>query len=170
MVGALRKFPWTKPFAPDATKRFLNLFACRTERASSSAPSAEVNSPLTIRSTTTARIRSRSLIDVRSTCPSSQEEHSRRVTLLSAYQGDVIIEVQHNCRPRLRHRHLSAYPPSAQVILRALKKYGMIVADNGSDWFLSGAPDARWSDAELNALRTVHGRDFEVVRMGTLEQ
>ena len=72
--------------------------------------------------------------------------------------------------PALRHRHLSAYPPSAQVILRALKKYGMIVADNGSDWFLSGAPDARWSDAELNALRTVHGRDFEVVRMGTLEQ
>src|SRR5688500_10513774 len=95
MVGALRQIPVDQALRPDATKRFLNLFACRTERASSSAPSAEVNSRLTIRSTTTARIRSRSLIDVRSTCPSSQEEHSRRVTLLSAYQGDVIIEVQH---------------------------------------------------------------------------
>jgi hypothetical protein len=65
---------------------------------------------------------------------------------------------------------ISGDPPSAQVVLRALKKYGMIVADNGSDWFLSGAPDARWSDAELNALKTVHGRDFEVVRMGQIGQ
>jgi hypothetical protein len=54
--------------------------------------------------------------------------------------------------------------------MRALKKYGMIVADNGSDWFLSGAPDARWNDAELNTLKTVHGRDFEVVRMGQIGQ
>jgi hypothetical protein len=61
---------------------------------------------------------------------------------------------------------LSGYPPSARVILQALKTYGMIVADNGSDWYLSGAPDARWSDTELNTLKTVHGSDFEVVRMG----
>jgi hypothetical protein len=65
---------------------------------------------------------------------------------------------------------ISGYPPSAQVIMHALKKYGMIVADNGSDWFLSGAPDARWSDADLNTLKTLHGRDFEVVRMGTIER
>ncbi len=63
---------------------------------------------------------------------------------------------------------LSGYPPSAQVILRALKQYGMMVADNGSDWFLSGAPDARWNDAELNTLKNVKGRDFEVVRMGEI--
>jgi hypothetical protein len=61
---------------------------------------------------------------------------------------------------------ISGYPPSARVILQALKTYGMIVADNGSDWYLSGAPDARWSDDELNTLKTVHGGDFEVVRMG----
>jgi hypothetical protein len=61
---------------------------------------------------------------------------------------------------------LSSYPPSARVILQALKTYGMIVADNGSDWYLSGAPDARWNDAELNSLKTLHGSDFEVVRMG----
>ncbi len=61
---------------------------------------------------------------------------------------------------------ISSYPPSAQVILTALKTYGMIVADNGSNWFLSGAPDARWNDSELNALKRVQGSDFEVVRMG----
>ena len=61
---------------------------------------------------------------------------------------------------------LSGYPASARVILQALKTYGMMVADNGSNWFLSGAPDARWSDDELNTLKQVHGSDFEVVQMG----
>jgi len=61
---------------------------------------------------------------------------------------------------------ISGYPPSAQVILRALKKYGMILADNGSDWYVSGAPDARWNDDELNTLKQLRGRNFEVVRMG----
>lgn len=60
---------------------------------------------------------------------------------------------------------ISGYPASAQVILRALKKYGMMVADNGSDWFLSGTADARWNDAEMNTLKNIKGSDFEVVRM-----
>jgi len=59
----------------------------------------------------------------------------------------------------------SAYPARVQVILRALKKYGMIVADNGSDWYLSGVADARWNDGELNSLKQLRGSDFEVVRM-----
>jgi len=63
---------------------------------------------------------------------------------------------------------ISQYSPPLQVILRALKKYGMFVADNGKGWFLSGAPDPRWSDNELGLLKLVHGRDFEVVRMGTI--
>lgn len=63
---------------------------------------------------------------------------------------------------------ISGYPPSARVILQALKTYGMIVADNGSDWFISGAPDARWNDTELNTLKQVQGSNFEVVRMGTV--
>jgi hypothetical protein len=63
---------------------------------------------------------------------------------------------------------ISNFPPSAQVILRALKTYGMIVADNGSDWFISGAPDTRWNDDELNTLKTVPGSAFEVVAMGTV--
>jgi hypothetical protein len=57
------------------------------------------------------------------------------------------------------------FPPSAQVILKALKTYGMFVADNGGNWFLSGAPDPRWNDDEIQTLRRVHGRDFEVVKM-----
>jgi hypothetical protein len=54
------------------------------------------------------------------------------------------------------------------VILRAMKTYGMLLADNGSGWYVSGAPDARWSDEELATLSRVRGRDFEVVRMGTI--
>ncbi|MDX2120559.1 MAG: hypothetical protein SF070_05760, partial [Gemmatimonadota bacterium] len=60
----------------------------------------------------------------------------------------------------------AGYPPQAQVILTGLKTYGMILADNGSDWYLSGAPDARWDDDQLNALKQLRGADFEVVQMG----
>ena len=60
---------------------------------------------------------------------------------------------------------ISGYPPQAQVILRALKKYGMIVADNGGNFFLSGTADARWNDDVNNTLKQVHVGDFEVVRM-----
>jgi hypothetical protein len=63
---------------------------------------------------------------------------------------------------------ISGFPPSARVILQALKTYGMMVADNGGDWFISGAPDARWNDAELNTLKQVTGSNFEVVLMGAL--
>lgn len=60
----------------------------------------------------------------------------------------------------------SGFPPAARTILTALKTHGMMLADNGGDWFLSGAPDRRWDDEELAALKRVRGRDFEVVRMG----
>ena len=69
-------------------------------------------------------------------------------------------------RVRLRASYdISGFPPSARVILQALKTYGMFVADNGGDWFISGAPDPRWNDAELNTLKRVPGSAFEVVRM-----
>ncbi len=58
------------------------------------------------------------------------------------------------------------FPPAARVILTALKTYGMILADNGSDWFISGAPDPRWDDDAIGTLRRVKGSDFEVVKMG----
>ena len=64
---------------------------------------------------------------------------------------------------RLRRFH-----GQALVILRCLKKYGMFVADNGSDWFISGAPSRYWNDDDLNQLKTVPGRAFEVVRTGPI--
>lgn len=63
---------------------------------------------------------------------------------------------------------ISSYPAHVQVILQALKTYGMFVADNGSNWYLSGAPDSRWDDNELATISGIKGSDFEVVQMGTL--
>jgi hypothetical protein len=63
---------------------------------------------------------------------------------------------------------ISSFAPNVQVILRCLKRYGMIVADNGSNWYISGAPDPRWNDEELATLRRVRGRDFEVVDTGPI--
>jgi hypothetical protein len=60
------------------------------------------------------------------------------------------------------------FPAPARVILNALKRYGMILADNGRDWYVSGAHDDRWSDDELGTLRRVQGHDFEVVQTGRL--
>jgi hypothetical protein len=64
--------------------------------------------------------------------------------------------------------NINGYSPAMQVILRALKTYGMILADNGSNWYVSGAPDSRWNDDELNTLKGIKGSDFEVVQMGTI--
>lgn len=63
---------------------------------------------------------------------------------------------------------ISKFPKSAQVILTCLKKYGMLLADNGSDWFITGAPDNRWVDDELHTLKRVKGRDLECVDTGEL--
>ncbi len=61
---------------------------------------------------------------------------------------------------------ISGFPKEAQVVLRALKKYGMIMADNGGDWFVTGAPDPRWNDEDINTMKSVKGSDFEVVDTG----
>ena len=58
---------------------------------------------------------------------------------------------------------VSGYSATNQVILNALKKYGMIMADNGSNMFLSGAPDDRWDNTDLHALGQVKASDFEVL-------
>jgi hypothetical protein len=60
---------------------------------------------------------------------------------------------------------ISGFPMEDRVILQALKTYGMYVADNGGPFFLSGAPDPRWSDGNIDLLKRIHGSDFEVVRM-----
>lgn len=73
----------------------------------------------------------------------------------------------------LRLRLKASYDTSqvtgqARVILEALKIYGMIVADNGSSWFISGATDARWNDEDLDQLKSIPGNAFEVVQTGTI--
>jgi hypothetical protein len=60
---------------------------------------------------------------------------------------------------------ISQFSPTMQVLLRAMKKYGLILADNGSDWFLGGVPDPRWNEDDLHTIRRLHGSDFEVVQM-----
>jgi hypothetical protein len=64
--------------------------------------------------------------------------------------------------------NISGFPKEAQAILKAFKKYGMMLADNGGDWYVSGAPDPRWNDENLNAIRRVKGSDFEVVATGPI--
>jgi hypothetical protein len=60
---------------------------------------------------------------------------------------------------------ISGFPPEVQVILTALKKYGMIMTDNGASMFLSGVPDSRWNNTNLHELKQVTASDFEVVLM-----
>jgi hypothetical protein len=63
---------------------------------------------------------------------------------------------------------ISGFPADDQVILTALKKYGMILADNGSAIFISGAPDDRWNNTNLNLLKSITAANFEVVQQGTI--
>lgn len=59
---------------------------------------------------------------------------------------------------------ISRFSAPIQVICRAMKKHGLIVADNGSDWYISGAPDPRWDDAVLGEIKSIPGSAFEAVR------
>jgi hypothetical protein len=63
---------------------------------------------------------------------------------------------------------VSQFPPRARVVLVAMKRYGMILADNGSSWYVSGAPDPHWSNDDLHTLSRLHGSDFEVVDTSSL--
>ena len=58
---------------------------------------------------------------------------------------------------------IAGFPRQARIVLQALKDYGMIVADNGSNWYVSGAPSPKWSNDELHTLGRVPGSAFEVV-------
>ena len=62
-----------------------------------------------------------------------------------------------------RSVRIASFPRQARVVLRAMREYGLIVADNGSDWYVSGAPSPGWDNDQLHALGRLTGRDFEVV-------
>lgn len=63
---------------------------------------------------------------------------------------------------------VSGYTGAARVILTALKRYGMLLADNGSDWFITGERNTGWSDSDLGQLKRVPGSAFEVVKLGAI--
>jgi hypothetical protein len=59
-------------------------------------------------------------------------------------------------------------PKQARVVAEAMKRYGLIVADHGSAWYVSGAPDERWDNDALRALKALRGGDFEAVDVSGL--
>ena len=63
---------------------------------------------------------------------------------------------------------ISGFSPEVQVILQAMKTYGIILADNGSHWYISGVPDERWDNEMLHEMDVVHGSDFEAVDVSSL--
>jgi hypothetical protein len=62
----------------------------------------------------------------------------------------------------------SEYPSQTRVVLEALKKYGMILADNGAPWYITGAPDEHWNNDDLHTLHQLKGTDFEAVDSSSL--
>lgn len=85
------------------------------------------------------------------------------------YAGNTPSAPPMGLRLRLKASYdISAASPQAKVILQALKTYGMIVADNGSSWFISGAYNPGWDDNDLNYLKGVPGSEFEVVDTGPI--
>jgi hypothetical protein len=63
---------------------------------------------------------------------------------------------------------ISGFSPQVRVILRAFKEYGIILADNGSPWYISGSPDPRWNNDVLHELKTIPGSAFEAVDVSSL--
>ena len=105
---------------------------------------------------------------LRFTCPTTRKAYVHPARHWASSQTNTAYPPM-GMRVRLKANvDISSYPPEVRVILTALKKYGMFLADNGSGMFISGAPDARWSDDNLATLHRLTNADFEVVRMGTV--
>jgi hypothetical protein len=66
--------------------------------------------------------------------------------------------------------NVASFPKQARIVLRALQRYGMILADNGSPWYVSGAPNRHWSNDQLHSLGRLTGADFEVVDTSSLPE
>jgi hypothetical protein len=105
---------------------------------------------------------------LRFTCPTTRRAYVYPARHYASTRTDANLPPM-GMRVRLRADFdVSSYPSEVRVILNAMKKYGMLLADNGSGWYVSGAPDPRWSDDNLAALKRVNSANFEVVRMGTI--
>jgi hypothetical protein len=100
-------------------------------------------------------------------------DHALRVTVPRTQAG-FIHPATHELPPmglRLRLKasySLADFHGQSLIILRALKRYGLIVADNGSPWYITGAPDPRWNDEDLEQIKRVPGSAFEAVETGSI--
>jgi hypothetical protein len=105
---------------------------------------------------------------LRFTCPTTRRAYIHPARHWASSRTDASLPPM-GMRVRLRADFdMSGFPAPVRVILTAMKRYGMLLADNGSGWYVSGAPDARWNDEELGALKRVPSSAFEVVRMGQI--
>jgi hypothetical protein len=105
---------------------------------------------------------------LRFTCPTTRKAYVYPARHWASSQTSSVYPPM-GMRVRLKANvDISTFPAEVRVILTALKKYGMFLADNGSGFFISGAPDPRWSDSNLATLGRLTGANFEVVQMGPI--
>jgi hypothetical protein len=103
---------------------------------------------------------------LRVTVPRTQRGYIHPATHFAGYSSDPSLPPM-GLRLRLSAGYsLAGFHGQSLVILRTLKRYGLIVADNGQPWYISGAPDPHWSDRDLEQLKRVPGAAFEAVQTG----
>lgn len=100
---------------------------------------------------------------IRMTVPRTQNRYVWPATHRASSNGDPALPPMGTWFRLRADFDTSGFPPQSRVILEALKTHGAIVADNGSAWYLSGAPDDRWDNNDLRSLHSVPGSAFEAV-------
>lgn len=105
---------------------------------------------------------------LRVTVPETQDGYIHPATHFASSSSDPDLPPM-GLRLRLKAGYsLAGFTGEALVVLEALKRYGLIVADNGSPWFITGAPDPRWNDEDLEQIKRVPGSEFEAVESGPI--
>jgi hypothetical protein len=105
---------------------------------------------------------------LRVTVPETQDGYIHPATHYASSSSDPNLPPM-GLRLRLKASYsLAAFTGESLVILEALKRYGLIVADNGSPWFITGAPNPHWNDANLEQIKQVPGSEFEAVETGPI--
>jgi len=105
---------------------------------------------------------------LRVTVPETQDGYIHPATHYASSSSDASLPPM-GLRLRLKASYsLSGFTGESLVILEALKRYGLIVADNGSPWFITGAPNPHWNDENLEQIKRVPGSEFEAVESGPI--
>jgi hypothetical protein len=105
---------------------------------------------------------------LRVTVPRTQRGYIHPATHFASSSSDPRLPPM-GLRLRLKATYsLAGFHGESLIVLRALKRYGLIVADNGSPWYITGAPDPRWNDEDLEQIKRVPGSAFEVVQSGAI--